>query len=33
MINLGKWFKQNAVQVLERAVRFFGEGGVGLDLT
>jgi hypothetical protein len=33
MINLSKESKLSAEQVLERAVKFFGEGGVGLDLT
>ncbi len=33
MINLGKESSLNADQVLERAVKFFGEGGVGLNLT
>jgi len=33
MINLGKESKLNTDQVLERAVKFFGEGGIGLDLT
>jgi hypothetical protein len=33
MIDLGKESTLNADQVLERAVKFFGESRVGLDLT
>ena len=32
MIRLGKESKHSAEQVLERAVKFFGPNGVGLDL-